>query len=111
MDDETYVKHYSVAKLIEKVQSASKTASSELIKTVITLYVILEEKTVPTFIKVGIIAALGYFICPLDLIPDFLPGGFLDDLGILTATLGQVYIYRNDQVKKRVEELLPEWTR
>ncbi len=45
-----------------------------------------------------IVAALGYFICPIDLISDFLPFDFVDDLAILTTTLGQVYIYKYDRV-------------
>jgi len=65
----SYSDHYSVTKLIEKVGKAS----SEL------LYVILP--TVPTLTKAMVVAALGL------LIPDFLPGGFVDDLAVLTAAL------------------------
>ena len=67
MVDGSYSEHYSVAKLIEKVGKASKTASSELLRAVVTLYVILQEPTVPTLTKAMIVAALGYFICPIDL--------------------------------------------
>lgn len=41
MVKERYSEHYSVTKLIEKVGKASKTASSELLRSVVTLYVIL----------------------------------------------------------------------
>lgn len=36
------------------------------------------------------LAAVLYFVNPLDAIPDFLPGGFIDDLAILAAVLKQM---------------------
>lgn len=111
MVNESYSEHYSVTKLIEKVGKVSKFASSELLRGVVTLYIILQEPTVPTLTKAMIVAALGYFICPIDLIPNFLPFGFVDDLAILTTTLGQVNIYKNDGMREQVEEKLPEWSK
>jgi uncharacterized membrane protein YkvA (DUF1232 family) len=111
MVDQIFSKHYSISGLTEKVHSISKSASSKLVKTVVTLYVILENPNVPIVVKATIVGALGYFICPIDLIPDFLPGGFVDDLAVLTATLGEVYIYYSQEVKDRVEELLPQWSK
>lgn len=35
-------------------------------------------------------AALLYFLAPVDLVPDFLLGGFVDDVGVLLAVLRQV---------------------
>ncbi len=37
-----------------------------------------------------IVAALLYIISPVDVIPDFLVGGFIDDLGIIAWALGKV---------------------
>ena len=111
MVDENFSKHYSLSGLTTKVSSVASTATTELIRTVITLYVILEQPSVPVIVKTSIVAALGYFICPIDLIPDFLPGGFVDDLVVLTATLGKVCTYCNKDVKDRVEELLPKWSK
>ena len=110
MVDESYTEHYSVAKLAEKVRETSKKVTLELLRIVVTLYVILQEPTVPIFMKAAIVAALGYFICPIDLIPDFLPFGFVDDLSVLTATLAKVSIYKNDCVREQVEEILSDWS-
>lgn len=39
--------------------------------------------------KVLIIAALLYLICPVDLVPDFIPvAGWIDDVAVATAVLG-----------------------
>jgi len=37
-----------------------------------------------------IIAALLYIISPVDVIPDFLVGGFVDDIGIIAWALGKM---------------------
>ena len=111
MIDENFSEHYSLSGLTTKVSSVASTAAAELIRTVITLYVILEQPSVPVIVKATVVAALGYFICPIDLIPDFLPGGFIYDLAVLTATLRQVCYYSNKDVKERVEELIPEWSK
>ena len=44
-------------------------------------------KKVPTGTIAAIIGTLLYVLSPIDLIPDFLPGGFLDDAGILALCL------------------------
>lgn len=35
-------------------------------------------------------AALFYFLAPIDMVPDFLFGGFVDDVGLLLAVIRQV---------------------
>ncbi len=57
--------------------------------------------------KISIVAALGYFISPIDAIPDFLPGGYVDDLGVMTLLLGQLDVFVDAEGSKRVAQLLP----
>ncbi len=50
----------------------------------------LDEKT-PTRVRGILLAALAYFVVPLDIIPDFLVGfGFTDDIAVLTAAIGAI---------------------
>ena len=56
-------------------------------------------------------ASLGYFICPIDAIPDFLPGGFIDNLAVLGVVFREACVCSTPSVKKRVEELLPGWAK
>ena len=44
-------------------------------------------KKVPAGTVAAIIGTLLYVLSPVDLIPDFLPGGFVDDAGILALCL------------------------
>jgi uncharacterized membrane protein YkvA (DUF1232 family) len=46
-----------------------------------------EYKDIPKKTIVLIITALIYFISPIDLIPDWLPGGFIDDAALITWVL------------------------
>jgi len=48
----------------------------------------LFDGNVKWYRKSVVVAALVYFITPVDAIPDFAPiAGFLDDLGVITATV------------------------
>ncbi len=50
----------------------------------------LDEKT-PTRVRGTLLAALAYFVLPLDFVPDFILGlGFTDDVSVLLAALGAV---------------------
>lgn len=45
---------------------------------------------IPTGSIIAIIVGLLYFVSPIDLIPDFLPGGLLDDAAVLALVIAQV---------------------
>ena len=53
-------------------------------------YCALDPKT-PTKVRTLLLAALAYFVLPLDAIPDFLVGfGFTDDIAVLWAVISTV---------------------
>lgn len=66
-------------------------------------YRIIPKKTIAIIIM-GIL----YFVSPIDFIPDFLPGGFLDDAFVLGLVMKQVYAeleqYQNWKMYKLNEE-------
>ena len=76
------------------------------IKTALTLFVILTECDTPVWVKTTIVAALGYFIFPFDLIPDFLPGGFIDDIAVMSGALAKLTTYVNAEVLERVNDYM-----
>lgn len=50
-------------------------------------YCALDNKTPPR-VRGTLMAALAYFVLPLDMIPDFIAGfGFTDDIAVLTAAI------------------------
>ena len=92
-----------------KITKMPGDAGCALLRTACTLYVLLRESSTPVWAKTAIIGALGYFIFPLDAIPDILPGiGYVDDLAIMTLLLGQLYAFINQDIKDQVESMLPK---
>jgi uncharacterized membrane protein YkvA (DUF1232 family) len=54
--------------------------------------------------------ALGYFILPIDAIPDIIPVvGYTDDLAGLVGALGAVSMYITNDVKKLAAQKMKNW--
>ncbi|MER2060162.1 MAG: YkvA family protein [Niallia sp.] len=103
-------KHYSEEKFWRKLAKFGKKAGSSVVYAVLLLYYTLQKPNVPKKVKATIIGALGYFILPIDLIPDFLVGiGYTDDLGALGIALFQVAMYIDDDIKSKAKTKLTEW--
>lgn len=102
--------HFSDDKFWEKVKKYGKKAGSSLVYSVLLLYFTLQKPDVPVTAKATIIGALGYFILPLDLIPDLTPVvGYTDDLAALGVALFQVAIYIDQDVKDKAKAKLKDW--
>jgi len=104
-----YQGYFSADSLVEKINSLSGGSCCELIRKVLTLYVLLISDEVSAAVKVLIIAALGYFICPIDAIPDLLPVvGYSDDLGVLATLLIQLESLVTNEVENEVQLMMPD---
>ena len=67
----------------------------------------MQKPECPIHVKAAIIGALGYFISPLDLIPDFVPiAGFTDDYGAIIAALLLVSAYIDEEVKRQARNTI-----
>lgn len=103
-------KYYSDEKFWDKLKKFAKKAGSSVVYAVLLLYYTLQKPEVPKKTKAIIIGALGYFILPVDLMPDMLLGiGFTDDLGALGIALFQVAMYIDDNVKMKAKAKLEDW--
>jgi len=109
-DIQKHEKHYSDKKLWDKIQKIAKKAGSSVVYAVLILYYTLQKPEVPTKVKAIITGALGYFILPLDLIPDAALGvGYVDDLTVLGGALIQVAMYIDEDIKKQAKDKLVDW--
>ena len=100
--DPKYSKDYSEDSFWDKITSVVKSAGLEIIYKALQLYYAMDNPNCPMSIKAGIIAALGYFISPIDLIPDFIPVvGFTDDLAAIGAAIVMAHMYIDDEVKRK----------
>lgn len=103
-------KYFSDDKFWDKLKKIAKKAGSSVVYAVLLLYYTLQKPEVPKKTKAVIIGALGYFILPVDLMPDMLIGvGFTDDLGALGIALFQVAMYIDDDIKNKARTKLADW--
>ncbi len=72
--------------LWNKLEKSGKKVS--FAKDILALYRYMKDPFVKWYRKAIVVAALVYFIVPIDTIPDITPlFGYLDDLGVITALL------------------------
>jgi len=77
---------------------------------VLCLYYTLMSPDVSVGNKTIIIGALGYFILPIDIIPDFIPVlGFTDDLAALKLAFDAVRASVTPDIENQARQKMAEW--
>lgn len=104
-----YEKQYDESKFWKKVAGTAKKVGIKAIYCALVLYYSLQSPKISTKDKRIIWGALGYFILPLDLIPDFLPVGYTDDMAALMLALYKVARNITPEVKKMAEDKVATW--
>ncbi|GAB4339473.1 MAG: YkvA family protein [Flammeovirgaceae bacterium] len=96
--------------LWEKIRKYAKKAGMPLIYCVLLLFYSLKDENVPKSAKIIITGTIGYFILPIDAIPDVLPlTGYSDDFGLIILALTQIAIYMTEETKMKAKEKLLQW--
>lgn len=88
--DKDYQQHFNDDSFWQKIKRFALKLGKEAIEKLLIMYYCLKDPDTPAKHKTVIMSALGYFILPLDLIPDFLIGGWTDDLGALAIAFAMV---------------------
>lgn len=110
LKERKYTEAYSEPKLFDKIKKFAKKAGIKVIYLALLLFYTLQQPETPRKAKSVIIGALGYFIFPMDLIPDFIPiAGFSDDLTALAGALVMVAMHVNEDTKRKAKERLRIW--
>lgn len=105
-----FEKNYSEANLWKKIGSVAKIAGIKTLYMVLLLYYVLMDDATPTKYKAMIMGALGYFILPVDVLPDFVPMvGYSDDLAALSGVLYAVIKSVSPQIKAQAKAKLTDW--
>lgn len=107
---ENYQSEYSESGLWSKVKSVAKKAGIKTIYMVLLLHYVLKSPNVSIEDKAKIYGALGYFILPIDLIPDFIPiVGYSDDVAALAYALHAVWKNVTPEIKQQAQQKLRSW--
>lgn len=110
MTNQQYSSAYSDQAFWNKVKRFARKAGLAVLEPAVQMYYALQDTDTPAWAKATIVGALGYFIFPLDLIPDLLPGiGYSDDLGVLLGAMGVVAAHIKDEHKALAAEKLHLW--
>ena len=115
LEDEKYQEKYDEKTFLNKLGSVVKKVGLKGVYYLLILYFTMKKKGIPPKEKsiiIGIkypkapiiIGALGYFILPLDILPDITPlVGYTDDLVALGLALAKVAPYIDDDVKAKAK--------
>lgn len=105
-----YRQKYDADKLFRKIGEVAATAGSNVVYMVLVLYYSLLGKNVPLKDRAMVIAALGYFISPIDFLPDILGMmGFADDFGVLMLVFRKIRDNVTPEVHLKAKSRLKEW--
>lgn len=101
---------YDSDKLFKKIGEVAKIAGSNVVYMVLVLYYSLLGKDVPLKDRAMVLAALGYFISPIDFIPDILGVmGFSDDFAVLMLVFRKIRDNVTPDVHIKAKARLAEW--
>ena len=105
-----YEKDFSFDSLMSKIKETAKKAGLKAIYMALLLYYALDSPTISTVDKAIIYGALGYFICPIDIVPDILPFiGLTDDIAVLAWAFSRVKSNVNDMTREKAKTKLKIW--
>ncbi|MHA6482814.1 YkvA family protein [Paenibacillus sp. strain BS8-2] len=78
-------------------------------KEAVAMYYCAMDSATPTAVKATAIAALAYWILPIDLIPDFIPiGGYVDDASAIFIAYKAVNSHITDEHRAKAEQFFKE---
>ncbi len=101
----SYEKNFSKQSFWKKININWKNAGKKIIQVALELYYSLMDGDTPKWAKGVIMGALGYFIVPIDIIPDIAPIiGFSDDLGVMLSAIAVVAVHIKDDHRKKAKE-------
>ncbi|HWK71857.1 MAG TPA: DUF1232 domain-containing protein [Burkholderiaceae bacterium] len=109
-NDDKFTASYSDDSFWDKVKTYAKSAGEEVLEPALKMYYAALDADTPSWAKATIFAALGYFISPIDALPDVTPVvGYADDLGVLAAAMAATAANIKDEHVAKAKETLKRW--
>lgn len=110
LEKEEYKKEYNEKSFFDKLKKVLKVVGVKGVYMLLLLYNTLQRKDIPPKEKSIIIGALGYFILPLDALPDITPiVGYSDDIFALGMAILKVMPYIDNEMKEKSKEQIKKW--
>ncbi len=105
-----YQDAYSESGFWDKIRKVARQSGIRVVYCAMLLYYVLRSPEVSWEQKSIILGALGYFILPIDLIPDFIPvAGFTDDLSALLAAYAATKHCITPEIRLQAKRQVMQW--
>lgn len=102
--------HYTPETFWDKVKRVGLRLGEGTLRTVFTLYHCLQDRDTPAWARTTIVAALGYFILPADMVPDLFPGaGLADDAAALASAMAVTAAHVKPEHRERARRQVEDW--
>ena len=102
-----YEKYFSESDLWQKIGKFGKSIGATVLYPVLLLFNLLKSGDIDLKEKAMIIGTLGYFILPIDLLPDAIAGmGYADDVAALTAAITALASCITEDIQNEAKEQL-----
>lgn len=95
---------YNEKSFWKKLREKARDMGAAMVYKVLQLYYAMIDRDTPLQAKLVIAGALAYLVCPVDLIPDFLPAGYADDMSAILAAYKMAEAYVTPKVKARARK-------
>ena len=110
MGNSQYARHFSDQGFWNTLSRYAGKAGREVVEKALWLFYAARDPRTPVWVRNTIYGALGYFILPLDAVPDMLPiVGYSDDLAVMAAALLAVSRYIDEPVRQRARTTVGNW--
>jgi len=97
-----YADNYSEEDFWDKLFKYAVKISRTLLEQALILFYALQDPNVPAWAKASILPALGYFIFPIDVIPDVIPVvGLTDDASVIAGVIALLNAYISPVTRKK----------
>lgn len=109
-DNKRYEQEFSDENFWSKIRKYAVKAGKEVIEKALVLYYTSQSPNTPMTAKIAIYGALGYFISPIDAIPDIIPiTGYVDDLGVLGLAIKSISGHITSAITTKAENKHKLW--
>lgn len=112
MQNSEYSKYYNKKSFLSKIAKNFKALGKDTAFNLFILNTLLNDKSTPVKVKTIIIAALGYFIFPFDMVNDFIPAlGYTDDIALIVYTLKNISKYITPQIREKAMQKILQFSK
>ena len=107
---EKYIPNFDAQRFWKKLSRSFKRLGAKAVYYALILYYAMQDPQISKKDKGIILGALGYFLLPFDMLPDFLPGvGYTDDIAALAFAIYKVWNCITPLVRSQAESKVYDW--